>query len=68
VRAYSNGRDRDGRRHAVLDEDFWAYSRHQDLPTVCFRETADYVGDWDPEHPDNCAKCVKALERLGVSA
>lgn len=68
MRAHLNDRDRNGRRHAIFDEDFWAYAGHADVPllTACHRDAGEHVGEFNPAHPDACPKCVKIMTRYGL--
>lgn len=46
-------------RHAV-DEISHLCGAHD---TLCGKPVAIDLGPWDPDHPDNCRRCVRALAK-----
>lgn len=51
-------------RHAV-DEISHLCGAHD---TACGKPVVVHMGEWEPDHPDNCQRCVRALaEELAAS-
>jgi hypothetical protein len=65
IHAYVTGRavqrksTKDQTRHAVDEISHLCGA----LDTLCGKGVAFDLGPWEPDHPDNCRRCVRALAK-----